>query len=117
DIQAMKVSTRNRHAVLRGLRPGFTYGIIVMAVDKNGGVLYTSDKSTVQMNAPPNAPIVAISERANSHVKLEWRPAPSYGGVTVEGYKIYVNNRLAAILSREQLTYTLTNGIPCDTYT
>ena len=47
--------------ILRGLRPGFTYGIMVMAVDKNGGVLYTSDKSTVQMNAPPNAPIVNIT--------------------------------------------------------
>ncbi len=46
--------------VLRGLRPGFTYGIMVMAADRNGGVLYTSDKSTVQMNAPPNAPIVLI---------------------------------------------------------
>lgn len=33
---------------------------MIMAVDKNGGVLYTSDKSTVQMNAPPNAPIVVI---------------------------------------------------------
>jgi hypothetical protein len=46
--------------VLRGLRPGFTYGIMIMAIDKNRGVLYTSDKSTVQMNAPPNAPIVLI---------------------------------------------------------
>lgn len=33
---------------------------MIMAVDKNGGVLYTSDKSTVQMSAPPNAPIVNI---------------------------------------------------------
>lgn len=28
-----------------------------------------------------------------------------------------MNNRLAAVLSRDQLTYTLTNGTPCDTYT
>lgn len=34
---------------------------MIMAVDKHGGVLYTSDKSTVQMNAPPNAPIVSIT--------------------------------------------------------
>ena len=28
-----------------------------------------------------------------------------------------MNNRLAAVLSHDQLTYTLTNGTPCDTYT
>jgi len=46
--------------ILRDLKPGFTYGIMVLAVDKDGGILYTSDKSTIQMSAPPNAPIVAI---------------------------------------------------------
>ncbi|CAF4544485.1 unnamed protein product, partial [Rotaria sp. Silwood1] len=117
EIQTMKVSKRFRHSVLRGLRPGFTYGIMIMAADKNGGVLYTSDKTTVQMNAPPNAPIVAISERTTTHVKLEWRPAASYGEITVVGYQIFVNNRLAAILAHDQLTYTLTNGTPCDIYT
>jgi len=90
---------------------------MVMAVDKNGGVLYTSDKTTIQMNAPPNAPIVSISERTTNHVKLEWRPAPSYGEIAVVGYKIYVNDRLAAILTHDQLTYTLTNGRPCEKYT
>jgi hypothetical protein len=57
------------------------------------------------------------SERTNNHVKLEWRPAASYGDATVVGYKIFVNNRLAAILAHDQLTYTLTNGTPCDIYT
>jgi hypothetical protein len=33
---------------------------MVMAVDKNDTILYTSDKSIVQMSAPPNAPIIAI---------------------------------------------------------
>ena len=79
EVQSMKVSKRNREAVsrvgrfsrigyracscvkvLRDLRPGFTYGIMIMAVDKDGGVLFTSDRRTIQMNAPPNAPIVAI---------------------------------------------------------
>ncbi len=46
--------------VLRDLRPGFSYAIMVLAVDKDGGILYTSEKSTIQMSAPPNAPIVAI---------------------------------------------------------
>ncbi|CAM4854988.1 unnamed protein product [Rotaria socialis] len=116
EVKSMKVSKRFRHSVLRGLRPGFTYGISVIAVNKTNGVLYTSDKSTVQMNAPPNAPIVAISERTTDHVKLEWRPAASYGEITVVGYKIFVNNRLAAILAHDQLSYTLTNGLPCDIY-
>jgi hypothetical protein len=58
-----------------------------------------------------------FSERTNTHVKLEWRPAASYGEVAVAGYKIYVNNRLAANLTHDQLTYTLTNGIACDIYT
>ncbi len=58
-----------------------------------------------------------FSERTHTHVKLEWRPAASYGEVTVIGYKIFVNNRLAAILTHDQLTYTLTNGIACDIYT
>ncbi|CAF4061589.1 unnamed protein product, partial [Rotaria magnacalcarata] len=116
EVKSMKVAKRFRHSVLRGLRPGFTYGISVMAVDKSNGVLYTSDKSTVQMNAPPNAPIVAISERTTDRVKLEWRPAASYGEITVVGYKIFVNNRLAAILAHDQLSYTLTNGLPCDIY-
>jgi hypothetical protein len=58
-----------------------------------------------------------FSERTNNHVKLDWRPAASYGEVTIGGYKIFVNNRLAAILSHDQLTYTLTNGTPCDIYT
>ncbi|CAF0725940.1 unnamed protein product [Rotaria sordida] len=117
EVQTMKVLKRFRHFVLRGLRPGFTYGIMVMAADKNGGVLYISDKTTVQMNAPPNAPIVAISERTTDRVKLEWRPAASYGEITVVGYQIFVNNRLAAILAHDQLTYTLTNGTSCDIYT
>jgi hypothetical protein len=58
-----------------------------------------------------------FSERENTHVKLEWRPAASYGELSVIGYKIFVNNRLSAILAHDQLTYTLTNGVPCDTYT
>lgn len=33
------------------------------------------------------------------------------------GYKIFVNNRLAAVLRQDQLTYTLTNGIACNIYT
>lgn len=57
-----------------------------------------------------------LSERTTDHVKIEWRPAASYGEVGVVGYKIFVNNRLAAILSQKQLSYTLTNGIPCDFY-
>ena len=52
-----------------------------------------------------------------NHVRLEWRPVKSYGDVAVAGYKIYVNNRLAAILDSHQLTYTLTKGIPCNIYT
>ena len=79
EVQSMKVSKRNREVVSRvgsicrdehrtcsfvkvvpDLRPGFTYGIMIMAVDKNGGVLFTSDRRTIQMNAPPYAPIVAI---------------------------------------------------------
>ncbi len=58
-----------------------------------------------------------FSERTNSHVKLEWRPAASYGELTVSGYKVFVNNRLSAILTHDQLAYTLTGGIPCDIYT
>jgi hypothetical protein len=58
-----------------------------------------------------------FSERENTHVKLEWRPAASYGEVTVVGYKIFVNNCLTAVLTHDQLSYTLTNGRPCDTYT
>jgi len=77
EVQTMKVSKRHRHAVrrkkqmkilffilsfkiLRDLKPGFTYGIMVLAVDADGGILYTSEKMTIQMSAPPNAPIVAI---------------------------------------------------------
>ncbi|CAF0740560.1 unnamed protein product, partial [Didymodactylos carnosus] len=117
DVQAIKVSKRHRHTVLKDLRPGFTYGIMVMAVDKNGGVLYTSDKTTIQMSAPPNAPWVTIRDRASDHVTIEWKPATSYGDLAVVGYKIFINNRLAAILSHDQLTYTLSNGTPCETYT
>ena len=50
-------------------------------------------------------------------MKIEWRAAASYGEVGVVGYKIFVNNRLAAILSEHQLSYTLTNGVACDLYT
>ena len=46
--------------VLRDLKPGFTYAIMVVAVDDQGEILYSSEKSTIQMSAPPNAPIVAI---------------------------------------------------------
>jgi len=77
EVQTMKVSKRHRHAVrrrktrnvvflilffkiLRDLKPGFTYGIMVLAVDGDGGILYSSEKTTIQMSAPPNAPIVAI---------------------------------------------------------
>jgi hypothetical protein len=50
-------------------------------------------------------------------VKFGWCPAASYGELQVVGYKIFVNDRLAAVLSHDQLTYTLTNGTPCDIYT
>lgn len=56
-------------------------------------------------------------ERTTNHVKLEWRPAASYGNTDVVGYKIFVNDRLAAILGHDQLTYTLTNGQSCALYT
>jgi hypothetical protein len=46
--------------ILRDLKPGFTYGIMVLAVDGAGGILCTSEKTTIQMSAPPNSPIVAI---------------------------------------------------------
>ncbi len=58
-----------------------------------------------------------FSERENTHVKIEWRPAASYGEVAVVGYKIYVNNRLSAVLRQDQLSYTLTHGKACDNYT
>ena len=58
-----------------------------------------------------------FSERVKSHVKLQWCQAIGYGDVAVVGYKIYVNNRLAANLRHDQLTYTLTNGRPCEVYT
>lgn len=46
--------------ILKNLKPGFTYTIMVLAADKDGEIVYTSDKHTVQMSVPPNAPIVAI---------------------------------------------------------
>lgn len=52
----------------------------------------------------------------NDHVTIEWRPAPTCGELTVIGYKVFVNNRLAAILSHDQLSYTLTAGISCEEY-
>ncbi|CAF1524841.1 unnamed protein product [Rotaria sp. Silwood1] len=117
EIQTIQISTRHRNAILRDLIPGFTYEITVVAVDKDGDIVYKSDINTIQMSAPPNAPIVAIRERTNDHVTFEWRPAPSYGELAVVGYKIYINNRLVAILSHDQLTYTLTNGSACEEYT
>ncbi|CAF3616975.1 unnamed protein product [Adineta steineri] len=116
EIQTMKVSKRYRHATIRNLNSGFTYEIMVLAVDKNGRILYSSEKSTIHMNVSPNAPIVAIRERTNDHVTLEWRPAPNCDELTIVSYKIYVNNRLIAILSNDQLTYTLTNGSACEEY-
>lgn len=56
------------------------------------------------------------SERTSDHVTIEWRPSPSYGELTIVGYKIYINNRLVAILSHDQLTYTFTNGSACEDY-
>ena len=60
---------------------------------------------------------ILCSERTNNQVTLEWRPAPSYGELAIVGYKVYINNRLVAILSHDQLTYTLTNGSACEEYT
>ena len=48
---------------------------------------------------------------------IEWRPSPNYGELTIVGYKVYINNRLVAILSHDQLTYTFTNGSACEDYT
>jgi hypothetical protein len=58
-----------------------------------------------------------FSERTSDHVTLEWRPSPSYGELAVVGYKVFINNRLVAILSHDQLTYTLTSGSACEEYT
>lgn len=33
---------------------------MVVAVDDRGEIIYKSEKTTVQMSPPPNAPIVAI---------------------------------------------------------
>ena len=56
------------------------------------------------------------SERTNDRVTIEWRPSPNYGELTIVGYKVYINNRLVAILSHDQLTYTFTNGSACEDY-
>lgn len=101
---------------MRDLRSGFTYEITVNAVDQHGEILYSSAKRTIQMSSPPNAPIVAIRDRRSDQVTVEWRPSPSPGQLTIVGYKVFVNNRLAAILSHDQLSYTLTNGNPCAEY-
>jgi hypothetical protein len=58
-----------------------------------------------------------FSARTSNHVKVEWRPAASYGELTIANYKIFINDRLAAILPHDQLTYTLTKGKPCEIYT
>ncbi|CAF4237631.1 unnamed protein product [Rotaria socialis] len=116
EVQTLRVSKRNRHAVIQDLRAGFTYTIMVVAVDVDSEIVYSSEKNTVQMSPPPNAPIVAIRERTHDHVTLEWRPAPSYGELAIVGYKVYINSRLVAILSHDQLTYTLTNGSACEEY-
>ena len=61
--------------------------------------------------------LLNFRERTYDHVKIEWRPAAAYGKINVIGYKIFINNRLAAILSDNQLSYTLMKGLPCETYT
>lgn len=60
---------------------------------------------------------ILFSERTNDYVTIEWRPAPSCGELAIVGYKIFINNRLTAIVSHDQLTYTLTNGSACEEYT
>lgn len=47
---------------------------------------------------------------------IEWRPSPTSGELTVIGYKLFMNNRLLAILSHDQLTYTITTGSACEEY-
>jgi hypothetical protein len=46
--------------LLNNLTASFIYDITVIAADKNQAILYTSPVKTVEMNAPPNAPIIAI---------------------------------------------------------
>ena len=60
--------------------------------------------------------IVRCRDRRSDQVTIEWRPSPSPGQLTIVGYKVFVNNRLAAVLSHDQLSYTLTNGHPCTEY-
>ncbi|UJR13408.1 hypothetical protein I4U23_000423 [Adineta vaga] len=117
EIQTMQVSKQKHHVTLRDLKPGFSYTIMVLAAGRDGEILYTSEKKTIQMSVPPNAPIVAIRERMHDHVTVEWRPSPTSGELSIIGYKIYLNNRLLAILSHDQLTYTLTTGSACEEYT
>lgn len=49
-------------------------------------------------------------------MKIEWSRPAAYGDLDVIGYRVYVNNRLAATLAANQSSYTLINGTPCDTY-
>ncbi|CAF0920401.1 unnamed protein product [Adineta ricciae] len=115
-VKTMKILKHNQHTILKNLKPGFTYTIMVLATDKDGEIVYTSDKHTIQMSVPPNAPIVAIRERTHDHVTIEWRPSPTSGELTIIGYKLFMNNRLLAILSHDQLTYTITTGSACEEY-
>ena len=91
------------------------------------------------MNSLPNAPSVFIRfefifrvffidfqmkiisrEKTIDSVIIQWNSSlikkQSKDNLTIIGYKIFVNNRLIAIVNHDQTSYRLINGKPCDQY-
>jgi hypothetical protein len=61
--------------------------------------------------------IVQTSRTVNfNFVSIEWVKPTAYGDAAVAGYKVYVNGVAEAQLSADELSFTLTGGVPCKDY-
>lgn len=122
---------------IKRLKPGYTYCIRISSIKNANTVLHRSKNFIIQMCAPPDAPVLKlrfIEYKLTSnnfiyfnkfvfracnfkYITMEWNRPASYGDAQIIGYKLYVDNKVEAVLSSDQNVFTLTKGEPSQEYT
>ena len=101
---------------IKKLRAGYTYAIKMSSLKSNNVVINRSKNYLLQLSAPPDCPILKLRACNFKYITMEWNRPRAYGENQVIAYKLYVDNKVEAVLSAEQTAFTLSKGEPCREY-
>jgi len=101
---------------VKKLQSGFTYSTRIAAIQKNIVIVNKSKYFIIQTSAPPDTPQARIRACNFNYITLEWSKPHTYGEAKIIAYKVYVDGKVEAVLSSDQLAFTLSKGEPCHEY-